>query len=57
MLITVYQTSTGYRAVGLAFIMNPRRRTNLLSNVEIVMLLTLCTNFHVLRTLLCNLRP
>jgi len=27
--------------------MNPMRRTNFLSNVEVVMLLTLCTNFQV----------
>jgi len=30
-----------------AFTMNPIRRTNLLSNVKVVMLLTLCTNFQV----------
>jgi len=28
--------------------MNPMRRTNLHSNVEVVMLLTLCTNFQVI---------
>jgi len=36
--------------------MNPMRRTNWHSNVEVVTLLTLCTNFLVLRTLFCNLR-
>jgi len=30
-----------------AFTMNPIRRTNLHSNVELVTLLTLCTNFQV----------
>jgi len=46
MLIIVYQTNTGHRAE--AFTMNPMRRTNLHSNVEVVMLLRLCTNFQVL---------
>jgi len=54
MFIVMYQTNT--RHEHQAFTMNPIRRTNLLSNVEVVTLLTFCTNFEVLRTLLCNLR-
>jgi len=45
MLITVYQTNTGHRAVSLYNESNAQ--TNFHSNVEVVMLLTLCTNFLV----------
>jgi len=45
MLIIMYQTNTEHPAV--TFTMNPMRRTNLHSNVEVFMLLTLCTNFQV----------
>jgi len=45
MLIIMYQTNTKHPAV--TFIMNPMRRTNLHSTVEVLMLLTLCTNFQV----------
>jgi len=44
-LIIMYQTNTEHPAV--TFTINPMRRTNLLSNVEVFMLLTLCTNFQV----------
>jgi len=45
MLIIMYQTFTEQLAV--TFTMNPMRRTNLHSNVEVFMLLTFCTNFQV----------
>ena len=45
MLIIMYQTNTEHPAV--TFAMNPMRRTILHSNVEVFMLLTLCTNFQV----------
>ena len=45
MLIVMYQTNTEHSEV--TFTMNPMPRTNLHSNVEVFMLLTLCTNFHV----------
>jgi len=45
MLIVVYQTNTGHRTSSLS--VNPMRRTNLHSNVEVVMHSTLCTNFKV----------
>jgi len=45
MLIIMYQTNTEHPAV--TFTMNPMRRTNLHSNVEVFMLLTFCTNFQV----------
>jgi len=45
MLIIIYQTNTEHPAV--TFTINPMRRTNLHSNVEVFMLLTLCTNFEV----------
>jgi len=38
-----------------AFTMNTMGRTNLLSNVEVVMLLTLCTNFLLFAHFFCNL--
>jgi len=44
MLIIMYQTNTEHPAI--AFTMNPMRRTNLHSDVEVVMLLTLCTKFQ-----------
>jgi len=54
MLITMYQTNTEHPAV--TFAINAKSRTNLHSNVEIFMLLTLCTDFQDLSTLLCNFR-
>jgi len=45
MLIIMNKTNTEHPAV--AFTMTPMRRTNLHSNVEVFMLLTLCTNFKV----------
>ena len=45
MLIIMYQTNTEHPAV--TFTMNPMRRTNLHSNVEVFKLLTFCTNFQV----------
>jgi len=45
MLIIMYQTNTEHPAV--TFTMNPISRINLHSNVEVFMLLTLCTNFQV----------
>ena len=45
MLFSVYQTNTGHGAVGLYNESNAQK--NLYSNVEVVMLLTLCTNFQV----------
>jgi len=45
MLIIMYQTSTEHPTVTLT--MNPMRKTNLYSNVEVVMLLTLCINLQV----------
>jgi len=44
MLIIMYQTNTEHPAV--TFTMNPMRRINLHSNVEVFMLLMLCTNFQ-----------
>jgi len=43
MLIIMYQTNTEHTAV--TFTVNPMRRINLHSNVEVFMLLTLFTNF------------
>ena len=45
MLIIMYQTNTEHPAV--TFTMSPMRRINLHSNVEVFMLLTLCSNFQV----------
>jgi len=45
MLTIMYQTNTEHPAV--TFTMNPMHRTNLNSNVEVFMLVTLCTNFQV----------
>jgi len=44
-LIIMYQTNTELPAV--TFTMNPMSRTNYNSNVEVVMLITLCTIFQV----------
>jgi len=41
----MYQANTEHPAA--TFTMNPMLRTNLNSNVEVVMLVTLCTNFQV----------
>jgi len=54
MLIIMCQTNTEHPAV--TFTMNPMHRTNFHSNVEVSMLLTLCTISKFLRTLLCNFR-
>jgi len=44
MLFKMYQTNTEHS--GVTFTMNPMRRTNLHSNIEVFMLSTLCTNFQ-----------
>jgi len=45
MLIIVYQTNTGHRAVGLYNESNAQNKFTL--NIEVAMLLRLCTNFQV----------
>jgi len=55
MLIIMYQTNTEHPAV--TFTMNPMRRTNLHSNVEVAMLLTLCTNLQVFAHFVLQISP
>jgi len=51
MLIIMHHTNTGDREV--PFTLNPMRRTIAHSSVEVVMLLTLCTNFQVFARFAC----
>jgi len=55
MLITVYQTNTGHRVVSLYNESNAQNKLH--SNVEVVMLLTLCTNFQVFAHFVLQFAP